>query len=219
MNLIKTKERTCKYCNEKFKPEKGYPLNKYCSIDHFFKLQNDNRIQQIKSKKKKPFKVELTECICKCGNKFRVSKFSLQSKKICPLCAMKKFSAQRMGKGNPNYQHGLRVGNKKYLNFLHLRECGKYKKAFLEKHGYLFCEHCSKNHKVIKPVLKFEVHHIIMASQAPKHKNLHNDRNKILMAIQCHNDIHAHKLDSFRDELIRKRKLKELFPVILQGVE
>lgn len=132
-------------------------------------------------------------------------------KGLCKFCTYKKMSKERMGKKNPAYRNGKSVtGLRKYTG-IHLRACSKYRKAFLEKHGYLFCEICSINSMGTQ---KFEVHHIYYASLYPKHKELHNFKNLILICIKCHNDLHSGKM---RSEVFLKlekdRGLKELFKI------
>lgn len=110
---------------------------------------------------------------------------------------------KRIGKNNPAYRNGTRTKGKSYLA-KHLRACGKYRKKFLEKNDYLFCEICG-----ISSAIRYETHHIVFASEKPKHKELHNDRNLILLCIGCHNDLHGSKRT--RNDLIEKRNLNELF--------
>lgn len=79
----------------------------------------------------------------------------------------------------------------------------------LDQHGYTFCEHCQKSNGVYK----FEVHHIIFRSEAPKHEHLHNPKNLIILCSDCHNgnknSFHSNK--DKRNYLIEKRKLDDLF--------
>lgn len=111
--------------------------------------------------------------------------------------------AKRTGKNNPAYRNGTRTNGKSY-SAKHLRVCGKYRKKFLEKYGYLFCEKCK-----ISNAIRYETHHIVYASEKPMHKELHNDRNLILLCIGCHNEMHGAK--KMRNDLVEKRNLNELF--------
>ena len=86
----------------------------------------------------------------------------------------------------------------------HFNACTKYKKKFLEDHDYLRCELCG-----ISSAIRYETHHIVYASEAPKHKELHNDKNLILLCSKCHDYFHSKK--SRRNDLVIKRNLNELF--------
>lgn len=117
-------------------------------------------------------------------------------------------SKTRMGNKNHAYRNGFAIqGSRKYTG-LHLRACSKYRKAFIEKHGYPFCEICKVNKNGTQ---KFEVHHIYYASLYPKHPQLHNFKNLIHVCIQCHNDFHSSKLKNIFLVLENERGLKELF--------
>jgi hypothetical protein len=75
--------------------------------------------------------------------------------------------------------------------------------------GYFnYCERCGKP----KP-FKLDEHHIIMKSEKPKHKELDNERNKILLCSDMDNGCHSwyHAKKSRRNDLIDERKLEELF--------
>lgn len=75
----------------------------------------------------------------------------------------------------------------------------------LETYGYLFCHRCKKN----SCGFKFEIHHIIYRSEAPKHENLHNTKNLIILGTDCHKWYHESK--SRRDHLVKSRGLNKLF--------
>ena len=93
---------------------------------------------------------------------------------------------------------------------------GNYKKSaqkvinkVIEKHGYICCEKCG-----VSSGTMFHTHHIVYRSEAGKHENLHDPRNLILVDDKCHRWFHSKK--SNRDDIIKERKLWELFPKILQ---
>jgi 5-methylcytosine-specific restriction endonuclease McrA len=90
----------------------------------------------------------------------------------------------------------------------HIKACSDYKKEFIEKHGFLYCEMCGINH-----CLAFSVHHIVFASEVPLHKELHNPLNLILLCNKCHDDLHGRK--NLRIPLIIKRGLNKLFKLKL----
>jgi predicted RNA-binding Zn-ribbon protein involved in translation (DUF1610 family) len=114
----------------------------------------------------------------------------------------------RNGEKNPAYRNGLYIGGKYSCSKTgrnHLYNCSKYRKHFLEKHNYLFCENCGVSNS-----LRFETHHIVFASEAPKHKELHNFKNMIMLCIKCHNNFHGKKRD-IRKSLVEERELEKLF--------
>ena len=76
------------------------------------------------------------------------------------------------------------------------------------KHDYPFCENCGVNQN---GTMKFETHHIYFASRCPRHKELHNPKNLILLCIGCHNDFHASKRKEDFKRIEKKRSLKKLF--------
>jgi len=88
----------------------------------------------------------------------------------------------------------------------HTRECARYREEFREKNGYLFCELCLVN---INGTPRFETHHIVYASEAPKHEYLHDNRNLILLCTNCHRWLHTKK--SNRESIMKRRGLKKLF--------
>jgi 5-methylcytosine-specific restriction endonuclease McrA len=79
----------------------------------------------------------------------------------------------------------------------------------ISEYGYHFCEHCQKS----RGVYKFEVHHIIYRSEAPKHPYLHDKRNLIILCSDCHNGSgdSFHNNKSKRNYLIEERNLHEIF--------
>ena len=86
----------------------------------------------------------------------------------------------------------------------HARACAKYRKEFIEKNSYLYCEYCGTSNSP-----RFETHHIYFASEKPNHPELHNCLNLCLICLKCHNNFHAHKY--LRDKLIKERNLNDLF--------
>jgi len=81
----------------------------------------------------------------------------------------------------------------------------EYKNKILDEHGYIFCEKCKINNS-----FSFAVHHIIFRSEAPKHKELHNEKNLIILCDKCHSLAHGKKRE-FREGIVEERGLKELF--------
>lgn len=208
---------TCKICAKEFNVEgqkyNGFfratasPWNKkICSPEcrNINNLQN-SRNQTIQKKEK-----IVTRKCRQCGKDIVSTAYCPQS--FCGgkygECFKKHLSESRKGKNNPAYRNGFAVVGKRTYTGIHLRACSKYRKAFLEKHDYLFCEICGVNGNGTP---KFEVHHIYFASLWPKHTELHNPKNLILVCIGCHNKFHA---STYKDEFLnleKDRGLKELF--------
>lgn len=198
---------TCKVCKQEFDKNEGSPWNKsICSRECVYQNQRENsRIQQAKKKEK-----IITRKCRECGK-------DVISTAYCPRsfcegkygqCYKDFLSKNRKGKNNPAYRNGFAImGSRKYTG-LHLRACAKYRRAFLEKHDFLFCEICNVNSNGTP---KFEVHHIYYASLWPKHKYLHDFRNLILVCIGCHNKFHSSVYKEEFALLEKERGLKELF--------
>ena len=205
------RNKKCKICGKEFEAVKSPWNRSICSRECVYKANRERARKQREEKKKK---IIVRKCRY-CGK-------DVESTAYCPQsfcggkygeCYKKHLSENRKGKGNPAYRHGLRMSDKpkgrNYITSKHLRACSKYKKEFMNKHSYMFCEVCGCNETM---TLKFEVHHIYWASRYPQHKELHNPKNLVLVCIQCHNNFHSGKVyqDKF-EELEKKRGLKELF--------
>ena len=195
---MREKTRTCKICGETFTYVS--PWNKQtCSPHCHYQL-----VRQISAKNGA---VCIEKKCKKCGVIFSGLRKYL-SGGLCKKCRFEKMSEDRKGKGNPAYVHGMRGKGKPWgsITSKHLRACSKYRAEFLEKHGYIFCEVCRTNYS-----LKFEVHHIYFASKYPRHVELHNPKNLVMVCIQCHNDFHSSKKEKEFRKIERERGLKRLF--------
>jgi len=153
------------------------------------------------------------QCIV-CGKDFHA--YFPHLKYCSTACVGTDNETKRIGKNNPAYRdgHATKANNmgRSIYTAKHFGACKKYRAAFLEKHGYAFCEICERN-EMATP--KFEVHHIYFASLWPKHPSLHDFRNLVHVCVQCHNNFHAGKKYEveFR-KLEAERGLKELFGLI-----
>lgn len=189
-------DKRCRTCSGKFYPKSL--TQTYCSVECM-------RVGRSKVK---------TLACARCKKDFGGISHTGFTKKYCSAeCERQDVSEKREGAGNPAFVHGLRAHDKPkgrdYMNSRHLRACSKYRKEFIEKHGYPFCEVCRVNQNGTP---KFEVHHIYFASLYPRHPQLHNFLNLILVCIQCHNNFHAGKRFDKEFRVIEKaRGLKELF--------
>lgn len=202
------KLKKCKKC-DKFYPIQFYNphIGNYCydcKVEvkrEMDKRYRDKYREKLNQKKNEQYR-EGREWKCQyCEKKFKRPIW--HSHKYCNRkCFEMDSREKRKGKGNPAYRNGLRIQGTYTVK--HMRACAKYRKEFLKKYDYLFCEHCKTNN-----ALRFETHHIVWASEAPKHPELHNTKNLILLCILCHNDFHRHK--DLRKYLVEERKLKELF--------
>lgn len=197
---FKPREKQCIICGSSFVIRKNIEVQKKtCSYECHYK--NAIRI----SKKRSAEKVE-RKCK-KCGKNFIIRKLSIST--ICNPCHYKSYSKERIGKGNPNFRGGVWSRNGYYKKgskavTKHMNACQNYRRDFLRKHDYLFCENCNKNN-----AFKFDSHHIIFASEKSGHKELHNFKNMILLCRDCHTNFHRHKY--LRNNLILDRGLVELF--------
>lgn len=90
----------------------------------------------------------------------------------------------------------------------HMKACSDYRKDFLERYGYGFCEVCGVNQN---GTFSLSTHHIYFASLYPKHPELHNKRNLILVCSECHEDFHGNRNQTVFKGLERERQLKQLF--------
>lgn len=199
----------CKICGKEVKFK--IPWNKnLCSSECVY--QNKLRIARETNAMRK---TQLVTRKCRqCGKE--VTSTVYVTRNFCEgkagKCYREFLSQHRRGKSNPAYRNGFAMqGSRKYTG-IHLRACSKYRKAFLKKHSYPFCEICRVNQNGTP---KFEVHHIYFASQYPKHPQLHNFLNLIHLCIQCHNDMHAGKKNhEIFKRLEKERGLKKLFAKI-----
>lgn len=212
------KKTNCKVCNKEFEfnAQTGYgvfnstfsPWNKkICSKECVW--QNQKNLSKKQAEKKKN---QIVTKNCKfCGKEVVSSAYCPQN--YCGgkigECYRKHLSQSRQGKDNPSYRNGFSTKGRKHVyGGLHFRACAKYRKDFLSKNDYLFCEVCGVNNN---GTMRFEVHHIYYASLYPKHQNLHDFRNLILICIGCHEKFHGSRLKEKFEELEKDRGLKELF--------
>lgn len=134
--------------------------------------------------------------------------------KFCSrTCFDEDMKKSRTGKSNPAYRNGMycrgakqdrkKGGVHDHRGFDPIRKV--VKNDIIKKYGYLCCEYCGATNS-----LSFELHHIIFRSEAPNHKNLHHRKNALYLCVRCHNIFHKHKFT--RDQIVKERKLYELFP-------
>lgn len=87
----------------------------------------------------------------------------------------------------------------------HKAACKKFRVAFIDKHGYVFCESCKRSDRPCAG------HHLYYASLWPRHPQLHNPLNLYMLCQSCHTAFHAgERKEEFR-RLEEERGLKELF--------
>lgn len=210
---FKPRNKICIICNTSFLISKQLrSQDKYCS-DICRKIA-------FKEKQEKRYDFLRTEKVigkCKnCNINFEYNK--LFKRIYCSIkCQSKILSKNRKGKKNPNYKAGLYLGYKKTSrqNSIHMAACQKYRRHFLNKNSYLFCEICNVNSNGTQ---QFQVHHIYFASKVPRHKNLHNFKNLIMVCLSCHHKFHAGKTyEKEFKKLEKDRKLKELFKNKIYG--
>jgi len=201
--LIVSELKKCKDCKKSFE-------KKAFSQDRCYDCQ---RIRNNKKHKEYLERLKNKVIICAfCDREFVTA--SVFNRKYCSIsCFRKHTKILRLGKGNPAYRNGLRCKSIKRNRY---GERGLTKvrtriiKKMLKEKGYIYCEYCNTSNS-----LRWEMHHIIYRSEAPKHKNLHHRKNGILLCIKCHNILHKDK--SLRDSLIEERKLYLLFPEYIKN--
>jgi ornithine carbamoyltransferase len=69
--------------------------------------------------------------------------------------------------------------------------------------GYQHCQQCNRSN------IPLEIHHIAFRSETRWHPQKHSRRNSIIVCRDCHKWFHDRKEN--RDEIIRERKLYEVF--------
>ena len=198
------KQKKCRICNTKFTPPT--PLNAYCSgkckIEGY--LQRESRKPKTKKCKicKETFK-PYTSLDKFCSSDCRIKSHKSKRK----FSRSEEFCKNRTGNKNPAYKHGM-YSRTTTKNQTGLKEFARNKNVIIQKMiddvGYVYCQNCKTSNS-----LKFESHHIIFRSEKPGHEHLHSKQNIIHLCIICHNKFHKQK--SYRNELVKERKLKELF--------
>lgn len=89
------------------------------------------------------------------------------------------------------------------------KTCEEIKNEIIGFNWYLHCEHCWRSNP-----MDFHFHHLVYRSEAPKHRNLHDKLNIILLCVDCHCLFHTKK--STRDDIVIDRELWTLFPEYLK---
>lgn len=161
----------------------------------------------IKERESKRVRGSFKNC-AECKKQF----FSMAKKYCGRNCFFKSQKKNRRGKNNPAYRNGDYVGVSSGLPNNGNRntgavQCKEYKEKFIDINDHVFCERCKAFDSP-----RFEVHHLVFRSEAPRHKNLHNEDNLVLLCIECHNKMHKDK--ESREELYKFQKTKLLFPDI-----
>ncbi len=167
--------------------------------------KNPGKSKEYEKNRKETFKVRKCN---NCGKEYK------RRNKLSGFCSMKcngehwKKNNIRKGKNNPAYRNGFYTNRPKKMSpstIKHHNACREYRTAFLKENDYLYCEICKRSDSI-----RYETHHIVYASEAPKHKELHNFKNLIVLCIKCHNDFHGKKRE-IRKDIVIKRGLEKLF--------
>lgn len=206
------KKKNCAWCQDVFYIQNQLRTqDKYCGTDCAKQAFHEKQQERIKTLKEK--KVDI---FCKnCKKPFKSSSFYI--KVYCTKsCQAEQLSKTRIGEDNPAYYSGLYIKSKKkeYSNqtYKHLKACTDYRKDFLNRNSYLYCEVCGVNQNYTP---RFQVHHIYFASKYPRHKELNNFKNLILVCLTCHQSFHAgKKYEEHFLKLQEERGLKELFTIV-----
>jgi len=207
---FKPKEKICVICGSAFTIISGTQVQKKtCSTDCNYALSR--KITRKSEERRK--KVGVTRKCKNCKEAFTGN--GLYVTQFCSTeCQYDFYRKTRTLEGNPNFRNG-KYTHKNFQNrrsktaYKHLNECKRYRKEFLKKHGHAFCEVCKVNSNGTP---KHEVHHIYFASKVPKHKNLHDNRNLIMVCLECHHKFHGgNEYKEVFLQLEKERGLKELF--------
>lgn len=118
---------------------------------------------------------------------------SKNKRKYCSRkCNYRMSKITRKGSGNPAYKDG---------------DSCKYIEMSKKLHNEIdCCEICGKYGGL-------DMHHLVYRSEAPRHKNLHNEANLIMLCRGCH--MYLHNKKSRRKKYIIKRELWKIFPELL----
>ena len=203
------KIRKCKKCNSEDIYKVGLCYEHYKEMANEkmreYRKKNVEKFRQYEKTKQKKYPVR--KCI-ECGKEYR------RLFKGAGFCSHKcqgdnwKKIGERVSNKNPGYRNGFYTNRSKTkmskTSLIHFNACRRYRTKFLKDNDYGYCELCG-----ISNPIKFETHHIVFASEAPKHKELHNFKNLIYLCINCHNNLHKHKI--LRNVLVEERGLNELF--------
>lgn len=202
---FKPKNKKCVICSKEFViTHQLRVIKKTCSLECHKQLARN-----YSNKRSKLKRID----ICKTCKKPYTVRVRYSGTGNCKPCIAKRYSQERHGKNNPNFKGGNtiedeKIGKKTLYDGKHLYACSKYKRNFLKKHDYLYCEVCKVNKNA---VFRFETHHIYYASRYPKHPNLHNPRNLILLCKRCHLNFHQGVYKEKFVQIEAERGLKELF--------
>ena len=206
-NFKKQIEKKCKFCKKTYIA--STPFKTLCSPECQESTKKERAHKQWEKNKEKLSEYRKwhwhntgKERLCKSCKKPFFTRRKIQS--YCSFVCSANHNVKK-GKDSHSYKHGLRMNGKNY-GAKHYKATREYGIKFVDKNGYKFCEHCNINNS-----LRFETHHIVFASEKPKHKELHNTRNLIMLCIKCHNFFHGGKTHERRSHLVVERKLDELF--------
>jgi len=199
---FKPRRKKCIICGSEFIINSGLNAQKKtCSNECWYENQKKISLKRTKEKENKKCTI--------CGKDF-VGLKNIKNTGKCQSCRTNDLK-KRTDDNNPNYRGGYytKKNYKGTTAWIHQEACKKYKKNFIEKNGYQFCEICCVNKNGTS---LFNVHHIYFASKVPKHKNLHNEKNLIHVCRECHLKFHNGKeYEVVFQKLEKERGLKELF--------
>lgn len=196
-------KKVCKKCSETNIYKNGLCYEHFKEYAREYRRNNVERFRQYEINKDKKAKTRICD---ECGKEFNRYYVGMFCSHKCQGENWKKIG-KRVGKNNPGFRNGFyvdRVIKKNKTATIHSNACRKYRTFFRKNNDYDYCERCG-----VSSSLRFEAHHIVFASEAPKHKELHNFKNLILLCINCHNELHKHKI--LRNDIVKERELDELF--------
>jgi len=190
----------CKDCNKEIT---GHYLKKYCfdcikkrksECDKKYRIKNYDKIREQKYEAARRGKK--IKCVL-CKKEYERAAWN-RSKFCSRECFHKESKVSRKLSGNPAWKNG---GSSQAYNQMYFDKMYKEKGLLPHEIG---CEVCT-----IKAGVIFDRHHIVFKSEMGRHKEINNPLNIIQVCRGCHLRFHAKK--SRRNDIVRERKLEELF--------
>ncbi len=157
----------------------------------------------LKVKNFKPYKHICNNCLIEFNSWHKNTRYCSSK------CNYIKSKELRIWELNPSYRNWMysklsNINKMRVWQEIFKKVCKILDDDILNKFWYLYCQNCWTSNS-----LRFEHHHIIYRSEKPKHEELHNIKNIILVCIKCHNYFHKSKWN--RNDIVKERNLNELF--------
>lgn len=212
------KAKICIICNKEYMPKISFA--KCCSFE-CSKINKSNLDKIYKDKQKETYWcVKTTIYKHKCSVCEKEYDSVNKKQKFCSRsCFAIDMKESRKWESNPAYRNWMysysdwdrktKVNTVQRKDKEFIKTSKELRQNQIDNVWYNYCMKCNRSDMWI-----LHSHHIVYRSEAPKHANLHNKRNLILVCNQCHNNYHSNK--ESRTQLVIERKLRELFPVYIK---